>query len=610
MTAQEKLIAIYEQAEKRLFAIIQKKGAFASAAVYERSLLRQVQKELNRLKANSAKTVDELVIENYQNSLNELIEDLKKIGAPIDTDITPAQLAMSKLNTQQIELIARNATGDFNKAINIIGRRTQDMIRTVTLEATAQKLSTGQTIRQMQKSLTEIFKARNVFSVPYKNGASMPIKKYAEMTARSTTAETQNKAQTTQGMEWGYDLVEMTSHSPTCPICAMYQGRVYAITKEAANGKYKAPDGTPLYFPYLYDTAFVKGYETIHPNCRHRISIFPARAYKKEELLKFSQKSTAPFEDTRTDAERKAYAEQQAEKRRRNENYKQYERIKAVLPNDAPKSFAGFVRMKQANSEKYQELMSDYRYVMRESRKREENKSDYLRNNLPKNYEDKRKVGNPISEKQLHSIIEYATSKGVQIGTVDNPNGGFDTYCGDMDVLYSLIDETERQIKNNQFKSAKIDKLILKYDNVLGYDGDSSKIDVGAFAETKGHTVILNKFMFDDSTYLKKEYQDAMKNGLFVADSTIENIMPHEIGHIIDHYTKGLYSEIVDILTRQAKLENMSINDYLKSKISIYSVDLSIDGKYKELISEINSLLKTNPDSDIIKLLKSEGVLI
>ena len=73
---------------------------------------------------------------------------------------------------------------------------------------------------------------------------------------------------------------------------------------------------------------------------------------------------------------------------------------------------------------------------------------------------------------------------------------------------------------------------------------------------------------------------------------------------------RGVTSEIVDILTRQAKLENMSINDYLKSKISIYSVDLSIDGKYKELISEINSLLKTNPDSDIIKLLKSEGVLI
>ena len=404
MTAQEKLIAIYEQAEKRLFAIIQKKGAFASAAVYERSLLQQVQKELNRLKANSAKTVDELVIENYQSSLNELIEDLKKIGAPIDMDISPAQLSMSKLNTRQIEMIARNVTGDFNKAVDIIGRRTKDMIRTVTLEATAQKLSTGQTVRQMQKSLTEIFKAQNVMSVPYKNGANMPIKKYAEMTARSTTAEAQNKAQTTQGIDWGYDLVRMTDHSPTCPICAMYQGRVYAITKEAANGKYKAPDGTPLMFPYLYDTAFVKGYETIHPNCRHRIAIFPARAYKKEELLKFSQKSTAPFEDTRTDAERKAYAEQQAEKRRRNENRKQYERIKAVLPNDAPKSFAGFVCMKQANSEKYQELMSDYRYIMRVAN---QDKSGIINNN-----NTNRKYTN---DKQNSTLKEALGNKGVPL---------------------------------------------------------------------------------------------------------------------------------------------------------------------------------------------------
>lgn len=476
MTAQEKLIAIYEQAEKRLFAIIQKKGAFASAAVYERSLLQQVQKELNRLKADSAKTVDELVIENYQSSLNELIEDLKKIGAPIDTGITPAQLAMSKLNTRQIELIARNATGDFNKAINIIGRRTQDMIRTVTLEATAQKLSTGQTVRQMQKSLTEIFKAQNVFSVPYKNGASMPIKKYAEMTARSTTAETQNKAQTTQATEWGYDLVEMTSHSPTCPICAMYQGRVYAITKEAANGKYKAPDGTPLMFPYLYDTAFAKGYETIHPNCRHRIAIFPARAYKKEELLKFSQKSTAPFEDTRTDAERKAYAEQQAEKRRRNENRKQYERIKAVLPNDAPKSFAGFVRMKQANSEKYQELMSDYRYIMKESKKSAETVEKSVKSGIIK---DTKNSIHPTGKQKDHIPTNHNVSE-------------------EREKIFTSIEDVLGTKKSKPFsienatKNANID-----YDKGIGYQVNCQRCVQAYELRRRGYDVTAKDSKFD-----------------------------------------------------------------------------------------------------------------
>ena len=365
MTTQEKLIAIYEQAEKRLFAIIQRKGAFASSSMYERTLLRQIQEELKRLKVQSAKTVSELVTENYQASLDSLVQDLQAMGVPIDVDTTPAQLAMSRLNTRQIEMIARNVSTDFNGAIDAIGRRTQDVIRNVTLEATAQKLSTGQTIQQMQKSLTEIFKAQNIMSVQYANGVNMPIKKYAEMTARSTTAEAQNKAQTTQGKEWGYDLVKMTTHSPTCPTCAMYQGRVYALTKEAANGKYKTRDGTVLHFPYLYETAFVRGYDTIHPNCRHRISIFPPQAYTSDELKAYSAKSTAPFEDTRSDRERKKYAEQQAEKRRRNEERKQYERIRAALPDTAPKSYAGFVRMKYTNSQKYQELMEDYRYVTR-----------------------------------------------------------------------------------------------------------------------------------------------------------------------------------------------------------------------------------------------------
>lgn len=44
-----------------------------------------------------------------------------------------------------------------------------------------------------------------------------------------------------------------------------------------------------------------------------------------------------PFEDMRSDQERKAYAKEQAVKRKRNESRKQYEKIKTVLPNDAPK---------------------------------------------------------------------------------------------------------------------------------------------------------------------------------------------------------------------------------------------------------------------------------
>ena len=359
MNTQKRLIETYQKAQKKLVEIIKRKQAHGSAAAYERSLLRQIQKELKKLKKSSKALVEQLIKENYKTGLQNLIDDLLK-------DNTAPRLfnMFSGLNTSQIELITQNANIDLNKAINIVGRRVQDAVREASIEATAEKLTTGQTIREMQKNLQDKLKQQNLTAVEYANGTKMPIEKYAETVARSTTAETQNKAKVIQGQDWGYDLVRFTEHSPTCEVCSMYQGRVYALTKEAANGKYKGSKGQPLRFPYLYDTVLPNGYSTIHPNCRHRLSILPAGAYTAAEMEDFSRKSTQPFEDIRSDQERKAYAQEQAVKRRRNESRRQYENIKAVLPNDAPKTFAGFVKMKSAKSERYRELLKDYRTVM------------------------------------------------------------------------------------------------------------------------------------------------------------------------------------------------------------------------------------------------------
>ncbi len=359
MNTQKRLIETYQKAQKKLVEIIQRKQAYGSATAYERSLLRQIQKELKKLKKSSKALVEQLVKENYKTGLQSLIDDL------IKDDTAPRLFNMfSGLNTSQIELITQNANIDLNKSINIVGRRMQDAVREAGVEATAEKLTTGQTIREMQKNLQDKLKQQNLTAVEYANGTKMPIEKYAETVARSTTAETQNKAKVMQGQDWGYDLVRFTEHSPTCEVCSMYQGRVYALTKEAANGKYKGSKGQALHFPYLYDTALISGYSTIHPNCRHRLSVLPAGAYTAAEMEDFSRKSMQPFEDMRSDKERKAYAQEQAVKRKRNESRKQYEKIKAALPNDAPKTFAAFVKMKSAKSERYQELLKDYRTVI------------------------------------------------------------------------------------------------------------------------------------------------------------------------------------------------------------------------------------------------------
>lgn len=358
LTYEQALAKLYTKAEAQLIKTIKQKATHGNATAYERSLLRQIDEQIKALQKSSDVTVQRLVKRNYKMGLDKLMQDIS-----IDKNAPNTYNLMSGLNTNQINIIVDNITSQLNQAIATVGRRCNDYVRQAALSATAKKLTTGQTVREMQKELETNLTNNNITSIKYANGTERNIKDCAAMVARTTTAETQNTAQLVQGNAWGYDLVQMTSHYPTCEVCAKYQGRVYATTKEAANGKYKDKNGNPLLFPYIYDTVFVDGYDTVHPNCRHRFAIFPANAYTLDELVEFSKQSMQPFEDTRSDEERKAYAKEQAIKRKRNESRRQYEDVKLYLPDQAPKTFAGWQRMKSAKSQRYLDLMEDYRYT-------------------------------------------------------------------------------------------------------------------------------------------------------------------------------------------------------------------------------------------------------
>lgn len=462
MTTEEKLVKEYQKAQKKLVQIILKKQAYGSVASYERSLLRQIQKELKKLKKTSKAAVEQLVRENYKTGLQSLINDIIK-----DTSAPKMHNATSGLNVSQIDVIAQNTNASFNNVINLVGRQIQDIIREAGVEATAEKLTTGQTVREMQKNLEQKLKEQDITSVKYRNGKRVSIHKYAAMVARSTTAETQNKAKTVQGEEWGYDLVRFTEHSPTCEVCSMYQGRVYALTKAAANGKYKGSKGQALRFPYLYDTALISGYSTIHPNCRHRLSVLPAGAYTTAEMEEFSQKSTQLFEDMRSDKERKEYAKEQEIKRKRNAARRQYEEIKATLPNEAPKTFAGFIKMKTAKSERYKELLEDYRTVTSIA---------------------KQQKSGIIEEKSQKSITKITDSAIERVPKVDI-NGYTEEQCSEIQKQHKELLQYAKDKNNNNEVAFVFDSKISKRKEFTGSD---DALDFGSLLYGKDLFVMHN----------------------------------------------------------------------------------------------------------------------
>ncbi len=220
---------------------------------------------------------------------------------------------------------------------------------------------------------------------------------------------------------------------------------------------------------------------------------------------------------------------------------------------------------------------------------------------LPKGFKERRSIGEKISEKDLNTFVEKADMIGVKLHITNKSDfGGFEDYRGDVKVLFEALEH----IKNNQPLLTKVtgdDKITLKYKYI--FDG-SGKIDTGTFASSEGRTITLNKFMYDDSAWLAREYEKEVEKGRFVKGTTYKNIIDHELGHIIGKTKRNLYEKTAIVCKKRARLYYMYESEYIIEFISKYAT-----ANDKELFAEINSLLNSEFPDEAEEIFKEVGLL-
>lgn len=339
-----KLASIYRNAQMNLINIIAKTEARGNVATYQKALLTQINEELALLEAQTSEWVNINVPKHYNRGVKEINSALTKIGV----DISGAN-AFAGLHTQAIELLIINANNTLMQANAFVGRMIQDKVRQESLNVVTLGLAQGETVRQMKNNIVNAFVTQGISAIRKSNGAYINLDAYGELVARSTTREATNRASINQLKGFGYNLVKISSHSTTCPICAPLQGRVYSI------------DGMDPRYPTL-EKAFKPPYANIHVNCRHTVQPYIENLAENPE--KDREFSNAPFDiDPRSKAERDRYNKAQEYNQELRRDRLQYQRYKLELPDEAPKTFSAFRRMKLANSDKYKELVSKYRSV-------------------------------------------------------------------------------------------------------------------------------------------------------------------------------------------------------------------------------------------------------
>ena len=225
---------------------------------------------------------DSIIPKYYKINVQEDIAKIKKMKFRPNVNIKYRTFIKKDINTQSINALLNSSTStmllaldggekQLNRLLNLtqqinIGEKSVNKFLNEGFLKGAEgikdptkmvgKGSTYGAKKNLQKELMKKSIDGKYISIINKNGKLMQwkISTYAELVARTKLREAQSISTINTGLAYGTDLVQVSSHNTTTPICLPFEGKVFSVT-----GKDKE-------FPVLIDMP------PFHPNCLHVIT--------------------------------------------------------------------------------------------------------------------------------------------------------------------------------------------------------------------------------------------------------------------------------------------------------------------------------------------------
>lgn len=344
----QKLIEVYTKAQQALIDTIATKEAKGNVTWYQKSLLSQVTAILKDLDKQAEAWVKETLPEKYQAGISDVNKWLNDRGIPT------VDASFAQLHTDAINVLMEETLDELHGANSFVRESISGSLQQSIRDAVMQKIATGQTVLECKKNLVKKLSEDGITGILSKNGRTMSLNAYASVVARSKTREATNTATLNQLTSLGYDLVKMSSHNTSCPICAVMQGRVYSIS------------GNDTRYPPL-SVAFSGAYANVHPNCSHvLIPYIPELADDPEGDRELSRRS---FDlDPRSQKQVDIYNMVQKQKKILRDNRRLWEKMRLVLPDETPGSFQGFMRVKKTAGERWDSLHQAYKEFLQKEK--------------------------------------------------------------------------------------------------------------------------------------------------------------------------------------------------------------------------------------------------
>lgn len=172
--------------------------------------------------------------------------------------------------SQAITALMDDSEMRFSELHRRILRDTEDAYREVLAESLPFVTMGVETYQDAVKRALQGFAERGITGFVDKAGRHWGMAEYAEMATRTGLANAQIAGYTQECLRYGYDLVIVSDHSDTCPLCGKWERKILSLTGEKADDPECAGTISEARRAGLF-----------HPNCGHRfVAYIPGQTDK------------------------------------------------------------------------------------------------------------------------------------------------------------------------------------------------------------------------------------------------------------------------------------------------------------------------------------------
>lgn len=249
---QRQLIEVFRKADKDITALLKNAMLDDQTAQMLNEYQRQVKSILKHMRDASSKLGGKIISSEYRGGVKMADAALLSHGVTV-------QPGTAAIHTRAVKVLSDSLANRFADVTGMIGRRVDDVFRTVQLNAVTGSVMGYETVQQGAEKIQKDLLEKNITGFKDTRGRVWDLETYATMAARTVTTQAHNRGTWNEYVSHGEDLVIVSTHPMSCPKCAPWQGVVLSVT-----------GSTPGY-PTIYDA---EGDGLFHPNCRHATALF------------------------------------------------------------------------------------------------------------------------------------------------------------------------------------------------------------------------------------------------------------------------------------------------------------------------------------------------